>query len=98
MPFCSTFYSRHSPLLKIVLRSRVGKHFAHSRRVGIGQYRALSEMSFPVGRLLGENVPRECVMTRDLSASCYFEALCRAPVCFEFHFQLSFLPKTFSAK
>jgi hypothetical protein len=55
-------------------------------------------MSFPARRLFRENMPRERVMSRDLSGSCNFEALRGASMCFEFHFVASSLIKTSSGK
>jgi hypothetical protein len=55
-------------------------------------------MPFAARRFLRENVPRERMMSRDLSGSCNFEALCGASMCFEFHFVASSLIKTSSGK
>ena len=41
-------------------------------------------MPLPIGRFFRQDMPREGMVTRDLSGSCYFEALCRAPMCLQF--------------
>jgi hypothetical protein len=43
-------------------------------------------MSFPARRFFRQDMPRERMMSRDLSGARYFEALCSATMCFQFHF------------